>query len=496
MERTYIAIDLKSFYASVECVDRSVDPLVTNLVVADPSRSEKTICLAVSPALKRLGVPGRPRLFEVIQQVDRVNEERRQRAPHHQLSGASWYEDELQEDPVLRVDYIVAPPRMARYMEVSAQIYRIYLKYASEDDIHVYSIDEVFIDATAYLHSFQITARDYATRIVRDIIRETGITATVGIGTNLYLCKIAMDIVAKHMPPDETGMRIAELDEQSYREKLWLHRPLTDFWRIGGGYRRKLEAHGMYTMGDVALCSVGQPGEYHNPELLYKLFGINAELLIDHAWGREPCTMADIKSYRPESRSLSTGQVLPEPYEFDKGRIVVREMTELLVLDLVDKMLRTDQMVLTVCYDTDFATDDSVRARFDHAIRRDYYGREVPEHAHGSVNLGRFTSSGDRIVEAVVGLYDRIVDPGLHVRRMFVVANHIHPESAPPPISGHQIDLFSEPVQEEDPRERSRQRAILRIQKKYGKNSILKGTNLLKGATTIERNSQIGGHKA
>lgn len=498
MDRTYIAIDLKSFYASVECVKRELDPLTTNLVVADESRTEKTICLAVSPSLKAHGVPGRARLFEAVQRVREVNRLRLAKAPNRTFTGKSSNALDLEDDPSLELDFIIAPPQMAHYMEVSTQIYQIYLKYIAPEDIHVYSIDEVFIDATNYLSTYRMSGRELAMTMIRDVLRRTGITATAGIGTNLYLCKIAMDIVAKKMPADRDGVRIAELNEMSYRELLWEHRPLTDFWRIGRGIARKLETNHMYTLGDVARCSLV------NEDRLYKLFGVNAELLIDHAWGWEPCTMADIRAYRPEANSLSTGQVLSRPYDFDGGRLIVREMADLLSLDLVDKGLVTDQIVLTVGYDIENLTDETRRKAYTGPTTTDFYGRTVPKHAHGTQNLGTLTASTKAILEAVTVLYERVVDKNLLVRRMYVVANHVVPEKSVvlPPV---QYDLFSDPAAQEqrlreeaDAREREKrmQTALVAIRKRYGKNAILKGMNFEEGATTRERNSQVGGHKA
>lgn len=481
--RKYIAIDLKSFYASVECVDRGLDPLTTNLVVADVSRTEKTICLAVSPSLKSYGIPGRARLFEVVQQVGRVNSERRRNAPGWRLTGESYDNDAVRADPSLALGYIAAPPRMKRYMEVSTRVYGVYLKHIAPEDIHVYSCDEVFIDATAYLKTYKCSAWELAMRMVRDVLATTGITATAGIGTNMFLAKIAMDIEAKHSPADRDGVRIAELDEMSFRRKYWTHRPLTDFWRIGRGLAAKLEANRMYTLGDVARCSLVCEAR------LYKLFGVNAELLIDHAWGWEPCTIAQIKAYKPSTNSISSGQVLSEPYTFDKARNVVREMADSLVLDLIARKLVTDQMVLSIGYDIENVGKDST---YDGEVVRDWYGRDVPKPAHGSINLGRQTSSTTAILEAVMQLFDRIVDRKLLVRRMYVVANHTVDESA---MDGIQLDLFEEP-REDDARERRRQEAILAIKKKFGKNAILKGMNFEEGATAIERNKQVGGHKA
>lgn len=493
-EKIYIAIDLKSFYASVECAERGLDPMTTNLVVADESRTEKTICLAVSPSLKAYGISGRARLFEVVQRVKEVNRQRRNECGGF-LLGESYDSNELKADNTLAVSYIAAPPRMARYMEVSTQIYNIYLRYIAPEDIHVYSIDEVFIDATSYLETYKLTARELAVKIIKDVLRETKITATAGIGTNLYLCKVAMDIVAKHIPADENGVRIAELDEMSYRKQLWDHRPLTDFWRVGNGYAKKLEQHYMYTMGDIARQSL------NDEELLYRLFGINAELLIDHAWGWEPCTIADIKAYKPASNSISSGQVLQCPYSFEKSRLIVKEMTDLLVLDLVDKGLVTDQIVLTVGYDNTGIPDD-----YRGEIKTDHYGRKIPKSAHGSINIDRFTSSTKLITRKVLELYDSIVNKKLMVRRMYVVANHTVPElSIRTEDNYEQLDLFTdyeklekqremEKVQLE--REKNMQKAVLDIKKKYGKNAILKGMNFEEGATTIARNGQVGGHKA
>lgn len=477
--RTYIAIDLKSFYASAECAARGLDALTTNLVVADTSRTDKTICLAVSPSLKAYGIPGRGRLFEVKEKVRQVNVERARKA---RLTGTSSDDTAVRADPHLALGFEIAVPRMAYYMEVSARVYEVYLKYVSSEDIHVYSVDEVFIDATDYLTLYGITAHELALRMVRDVLAQTKITATAGIGPNLYLAKVAMDIEAKHAPADQDGVRMAELDEMSYRRKYWDHRPLTDFWRIGRGIAARLEANGLYTLGDVARCSL------RNEELLYRLFGVNAELLIDHAWGWEPCTIEAIKAYRPSTNSLSSGQVLASPYSFEKGRIIVREMTDQLVLDLVEKRLVTDQMVLHVGYDRESLSRETL---YQGPVEADWYGRKVPKPAHGSVNLGRQTSSTTLIAAAVMDLYDRIVDRRLFVRRVYVVANHVVDESR---AEGVQLSLFDEP-QEESSRERSRQEAILAIRRKYGKNAILTGIDFEEGATMRERNNQIGGHR-
>lgn len=496
-DKAYIAIDLKSFYASVECVDRGLDPLDANLVVADPTRTEKTICLAVSPSLKSYGIPGRARLFEAIQKVREINAQRRYKAPKHSFTHESHFHSELKSDPSAELAFITAPPRMAHYMEVSTRIYNVYLKYIAPEDIHVYSIDEVFIDATDYLKTYGMTPRELAMKMVLDVLETTGITATAGIGTNLYLCKIAMDIYAKHCEPDKNGVRIAELDEMSYRKILWDHRPLTDFWRVGRGISKKLEQHGLYTMGDVARCSVGRESDYYNEDLLYKLFGVNAELLIDHAWGWEPTEISDIKSYRPESSSLSSGQVLQEPYEFSKARLVLKEMADLLSLELVSKRIVTDQIVLTVGYDI-----ESLNKSYSGAVETDRYGRKIPKTAHSSENIGRYTSSSKLICETAMSLFDRIVDKNLLVRRMYIVANHIITEKDAEKESEYvQLDLFSdtkkqEAVENELKKEKDMQRAILKIKSKYGKNSIIKGMNLKDGATALERNRQIGGHKA
>ncbi len=526
MERTYIAIDLKSFYASVECVERHFDPLTTNLVVADLSRTEKTICLAVSPSLKAYGIPGRARLFEVIQKVKEVNRERlsagiksghirKEEDGQYRFVSASFDAPTLAADPSLELSYYVAPPRMRMYEEYSSKIYSIYLKYIAPEDIHVYSIDEVFIDVTNYLDTYRLTAHELAMTMIREVLYTTGITATAGIGTNLYLAKIAMDIVAKHVPADKDGVRIAELDEMKYRELLWCHRPLTDFWRVGYGYSRKLEKLGLYTMGDIARASLDKYQEAN----LYKIFGINAELLIDHAWGWEPTTIEHIKAYRPSTNSMSSGQVLKEPYDYDKGRLIVREMTELLVLDLVKKGLVTKQMVLNIGYDRESLTvmvpgksmRDTVYAvaktgkAYEGKVTSDPYGRPHPNHAHGTGNLEKYTSSTRKIVEAVMELYTRVVDPDLLIRRINVTACNLIRESDIPPEVPEQLSLFvdytaaqqdREQEAAAEARERRLQQATLNIQSRYGKNALLKGMNLQEGATTIERNGQVGGHKA
>lgn len=488
-KKSYIAIDLKSFYASVECVERGLDPLTTNLVVADESRTEKTICLAVSPSLKAYGIPGRARLFEVVQKVKEVNASRKHGEPE--------------------LTYIAAKPRMALYMKYSTDIYQIYMKYVAPEDIHVYSIDEVFMDVTAYLNTYQMTARQLAGKIIRDVLKQTGITATAGIGTNLYLCKVAMDIVAKHEEADADGVRIAELDEMSYRRLLWDHKPLKDFWRVGNGYVKKLAQIGLHTMGDIARCSLGKETEFYNEDLLYRIFGVNAELLIDHAWGYEPVTIADIKNYKPENNSLSSGQVLQCPYSFEKTRIIVKEMTELLALDMAAKKLVTDQLALTIGYDVENLLDEDRRRKYHGEIVTDYYGREIPKHAHGSISLSEFTCLGKTMAEAAVELFERIADPSLLVRRVNVTAAHVLEENrAAQEMKYEQLELFKDfgapaDKQKEDladkermEREKKMQEAVLSLQKKYGKNAVLKGTDLEEGATKRERNQQIGGHKA
>ncbi len=500
--RTYICIDLKSFYASVECKERGLDPLTTNLVVADAARTEKTICLAVTPSLKAYGIPGRARLFEVVQKVRQINAQRRSKAPGHQFTDKSVDAKELAENPSLEFHYIAAVPQMALYMKYSTQIYNVYLKYVAPEDIHVYSIDEVFMDVTSYLHAYRMSARQLVQKMILDVQNTTGITAAAGIGTNLYLCKVAMDIVAKHVPADEAGVRIAQLDEISYRKLLWNHRPLTDFWRVGKGYATKLEAQGMMTMGDVARMSLSEYGE----DLLYQMFGINAELLIDHAWGWEPCGMEQIKAYKPENNSISSGQVLHCAYDVEMTKLVVREMTDLLVLDLVDKGLVTNQMVLTLGYDIENLTDPKRRKLYKGPVTTDPYGRQIPKSAHGTANLDRHTSSTKLIIEAVMELFDRIVNPALLVRRITIGANHVLEEaSLSKDTVPEQLDLFTDYEALERQRqaeaaelekEKHMQQAVLDIKKKFGKNAILKGMNLQEGATAKDRNAQIGGHKA
>ena len=473
----YIAIDLKSFYASVECVERGLDPITTRLVVADEERTEKTICLAVSPALKKYGIPGRARLFEVVQKAKQ-----------------------------LHLDYITAKPRMALYLDYSTRIYEIYLRYIAPEDIHVYSIDEVFMDVTQYLDVYKMTAKELASKIICEVRDEIGITATAGIGTNMYLCKVALDIMAKHVTPDANGVCIAQLDEMSYRRLLWNHRPLTDFWRVGKGYQKKLEEHGLFTMGDIARCSLGGPMDYHNEDLLYKLFGINAQLLIDHAWGWEPVTIELVKQYKPEVNSISSGQVLQSPYDYEKAKLIVREMTDQMVLDLVDKRLMTDQMVLTIGYDIENLSNPDLRRKYTGEITTDYYGRKVPKHAHGTVNLERMTSSTKVITDAVIELYEKIVNPDLLVRRVTIVANRLtQEESVQQKDSYEQLTLFTdydalqherEEEKEALSKERRLQEAMLSVKKRYGKNAMLKGMNLQEGATAMERNNQIGGHRA
>ena len=547
MSKTYISIDLKSFYASVECMERGLDPLNTNLVVADASRTQKTICLAVSPSLKAYGIPGRARLFEVEQKVKEANARRQTRAPKNILDGKSVFASELNENPNLAIDYIAAKPRMALYMSKSTQIYDVYLRYIAPEDIYAYSVDEVFIDASGYLKTYGLNAHDFARLLVREVFKETGITATAGIGPNLYLCKIAMDIGAKHTEADADGVRIAELDEYSYRRLLWDHRPITDFWRVGRGYAKKLAKKSIFTMGDIARCSLGTSSDYYNEDLLYKMFGVNAELLIDHAWGYEPCTFAEVKSYRPQRKSLVSGQVLQNAYTYEKTRIVVREMMELLALDLVDKGLLTNQIVLTVGYDIENLSDPERRKAYKGEITVDGYGREVPKHAHGTGNLPFSTASTKLTTDCVLEVFDRVVDESLLTRRISITANNLVLESeykresevasAEPeqlsmfdmlagggtpqerePASSKDNSLYSERGEEkprnsvvaesisgsaasdksEDALEKEKQvqEAMLKIKKRFGKNAILKGTNLQEGATAKERNAQIGGHKA
>lgn len=547
MSKTYISIDLKSFYASVECMERGLDPLNTNLVVADASRTQKTICLAVSPSLKAYGIPGRARLFEVDQKVKEANARRQTRAPKNILDGKSVFASELNENPNLAIDYIAAKPRMALYMSKSTQIYDVYLRYIAPEDIYAYSVDEVFIDASGYLKTYGLNAHDFARLLVREVFKETGITATAGIGPNLYLCKIAMDIGAKHTEADADGVRIAELDEYSYRRLLWDHRPITDFWRVGRGYAKKLAKKSIFTMGDIARCSLGTSSDYYNEDLLYKMFGVNAELLIDHAWGYEPCTLAEVKSYRPQRKSLVSGQVLQNAYTYEKTRIVVREMMEILALDLVDKGLLTNQIVLTVGYDIENLSDPERRKAYKGEITVDGYGREVPKHAHGTGNLPFSTASTKLTTDCVLEVFDRVVDESLLTRRISITANNLvleseyKRESEVASAEPEQISMFDmlagggtpqerEPASskdnssysergEEKPRnsavaesisgsagndndedalekEKQVQEAMLKIKKRFGKNAILKGTNLQEGATAKERNAQIGGHKA
>lgn len=527
-ERTYVAVDLKSFYASSECADRHLDPLTTNLVVADTTRTEKTICLAVSPSLKAYGISGRARLFEVIQRVDAINTKRlyayrnylkAMNNPNYktaQLGTESFFAQELEKDPSLKLSYIIAPPRMQRYEDISSLIYSIYLKYISSEDIIVYSIDEVFIDVTAYLSHYGMTAHELAMTMIREVLYTTGITATAGIGTNLFLAKVAMDIVAKHIPADKDGVRIAELDEQSFREQLWNHTPITDFWRVGNGYASKLEANNMFTMGDVALCScgfdpvTGKQSDHYSEDLLFSLFGVAAETLIDHAWGYEPCTVDVIKAYKPENKSISSGQVLKEPYKYEKAKLIVKEMTDLLVLDLVKKDLMTDKIVLTIGYDAASLTQPGIK--YTGSVVKDRYGRIIPKHAHGTESLKNYiggngySSSTADIMKAVMVLFDRIVDHSLLVKRVNIVAANVRKvKEAMEEISCEQLDIFTdyaalEKRREADEKKRKEehdlQLAMIEIKDKYGKNAILKGMNFVEGGTTIERNDQIGGHRA
>lgn len=500
--RTYIAIDCKSFYASVECRARGLDPMTTNLVVADASRTEKTICLAVSPSLKAYGIPGRPRLFEVIRKVKEINRKRMYEAPGRVFCGKSYDDTELKHSPELELDFITAVPRMAHYIACSADVYRVYLKYVEAKDIHVYSIDEVFMDITEYLQFYGTSAKALVSAIARDVLKTTGITTTVGIGTNLYLCKVAMDIVAKHVEPDEDGARIAELDEMAYRRLLWGHRPLTDFWRVGRGYAKKLEENGLFTMGDIARCSLGKAEDFHNEHLLHKLFGVNAELLIDHAWGWEPCRITDIKAYRPQNSSISSGQVLQRPYTFEPARLVVKEMADMLALEMLEKGLATDQITLTISYDKESL---KIPGRYHGKLKTDFYGRKVPEHAHGTKSLGRHTASARLVIGAAMEIFDRTVDKNLLVRRIALEAAHVEAERTMASAAGfRQLDLFTDLEEEKRlaeeenaalAREKKAQLAILEIKKKYGKNAILKGISLEEGATARTRNRQIGGHR-
>ena len=518
MNRTYIAIDLKSYYASAECADRNLDPLTTNLVVADRTRTEKTICLAVSPSLKALGISGRARLFEVTERVKEINRERLAAAVREGtavirdgeagFSASSFNAEALARDSSLELSFITAPPRMTRYEEVSSSIYAIYLRYIAPEDILVYSIDEVFMDVTGYLDFYHMSAHELAMTMIREVLYETGITATAGIGTNLYLAKVAMDIVAKHTAPDKDGVRIGELDEMSYRRLLWAHTPLTDFWRVGRGTARKLNSVGLYTMGDIARCSLGSPSEYHNEDLLYHLFGVHAETLIDHAWGWEPVTMEEIKAYHPDDQSLSTGQVLPEPYSFEKGRLIVKEMTDTLVLSLVKKHLCTRQLTLTIGYDRESLTRPDIH--YTGPVGMDHYGRRVPRHAHGTVNLKNYSSGSREIIGAVTDLYDRIVDPQLLIRRVNIAACSVQPEEriqeqALEEERYEQLDLFTDyaareqqrkELQEAQRKEKDLQHAVLDVRRRYGKNALMKGMNLEEGAREHERNRTIGGHKA
>lgn len=491
---TYICIDLKSFYASVECAARGLDPLDTNLVVADAGRTEKTICLAVTPSLKALGIPGRPRLFEVIQKIGEVNSERYRSNSFRPFTGSSYSASEFTENKSLKVDFIVAPPQMAYYMKVSSDVYKIYLKYISPEDIHVYSVDEVFIDVTSYLSMYRCSAHELAIKMIRDVLTETGITATAGIGTNMFLAKIAMDIVAKKMPADKDGVRIAELDEMSFRKKLWAHTPLTDFWRFGPGITSRLSRLRIHNLGELARLSE------RNEDLLYREFGKNAELIIDHAWGYEPCRISDIKAYRPENHSLSQGQVLSCPYSYEKAILIVKEMTDQLSLELVRKSVVSDQLVLTICYDHSFIPED-----YEGKLEKNHYGKTVPKSAHGSVNIGRYTSSARLFINAALKLYKEITDCRLLVRRIYIVANHVIPECEMPEEPEVQYSFFDDTEKLEREREKEKQKlqrerniqnALISIKAKYGKNAVLKGMNFEEGGTAIERNGQVGGHRA
>lgn len=503
-KKTYICIDLKSFYASVECVDRGLDPLTTNLVVADETRTEKTICLAVTPSLKSFGASSRPRLFEVVQKVKEINNERKRKINNKSFIGESYNLLELNDNPYLKLSYIIAMPKMAHYMEISSKIYSIYLKYISPDDIHVYSIDEVFIDITAYLKTYKMDAHTLTLTLIKEVLEETKITATAGIGTNMYLAKIAMDIVAKKLPADNDGVRIAELDEMSYRKMLWNHKPLKDFWRIGPGYVKRLENLGLYTMGDIAKCSIGPADEFYNEDLLYKEFGINAELLIDHAWGIEPVTIQDVKKYKPKNTSISTGQVLSCAYTYDKAKLIVKEMTELLSLDLVKNDLLTNQLSLSIGYDFESLTNHNIK--YIGPVETDYYGRTIPKGAHSSINLEDYSSSTEELIKAIILLYKKIVNKELLIRRINISANAlINKTKYNKKMKYQQLTLFDnlENINKEENKKRQKcekeqrlQKAIINIKGKYGKNAIIKGMNLEEGGTTIERNNQIGGHKS
>ena len=499
MERIYLCIDLKSFYASVECRERNLDPMNTNLVVADESRTEKTVCLAISPSMKQYGLGGRARLYEVLQKVREVNYQRKKENNYKQFSGKSYIDSELKCNKSLELDFIIAPPQMKKYMEYSTKIYNVYLKYIAPEDIYVYSIDEVFCDLTNYLKHYNMSAKELVIKMIHDVYKTTGITATAGIGTNMYLAKVAMDIVAKHAEADEYGVRLAEIDEIGYRKLLWNHRPLTSFWRVGAGYAKKLEAKGLYTMGDIARCSI------NNEDLLYKMFGVNAELLIDHAWGWEPCTIENIKAYKPTTNSISSGQVLHCPYDYKKTKLIVKEMADLLSLDLVAKDFVTNQLVMTIGYDIDNLTNPDIREIYNGAITLDHYGREVPKHAHGTINIDHYTSSSKTITDYFIKLYERIINKNLLVRRVNLVAcNVVKPDSVVNKPIVQQFDLFSNNEEQEELKrkeledeksERKVQEVLLSIKSRYGKNAILKGMNLEEGGTTIERNGQVGGHK-
>ncbi|MCR5628244.1 DNA methylase [Eubacterium sp.] len=535
--RTFIAIDLKSFYASVECVERDLDPLKTNLVVADKSRTEKTICLAVSPSLKKYGIPGRVRLFEVVDKVKQINALRRTENNIKEFKGTSYKDEELEINKELAVDYIVAPPRMALYMDYSTRIFDIYLRYVSPEDMHIYSVDEVFMDVTHYLSTYKMNAHDLTIKIIREVLKETGITATAGIGTNMYLCKIAMDIVAKHMKADKNGVRIAELNERTYRELLWDHKPLSDFWRVGRGYVKKLHSMGLYTMGDIARCSLGSENDFYNEDMLYKAFGVNAELLIDHAWGWEPVNIKDVKDYKPETNSLSVGQVLTRPYSFEEARVVISEMAEHMALDLTSKKLKSNQLTITVGYDINNLNGYSISKAYGGEVKKDVYGRLIPKHAHGTYNFDNYTRVTSDIIKGVLAVFDREVDENLFIRRMNVCVNRVVTDSKAKEIDAkkreyEQLSLFDQlsedsnkdinisssipnfPLSENDDVQKNVhgddynefektkedeeriQEAMLSIKEKYGKNAILRGTNFREGATARDRNKQIGGHKA
>ncbi len=500
MEKLYFAIDLKSFYASVECVALGADPLTFHLVVADPTRSEKTICLAVSPALKKLGIPGRPRLFEVDQKLKEINQERMRQNHNQPFRGKAYFENEV-SDLNKKVSTAIATPRMAEYIRISTMIYGIYLKYFSAEDIHVYSVDEVFIDVTSYLHTYQKTPVELAKMVMNDVLQKTGITATTGIGTNLYLAKVAMDILAKHVKPDAQGARIAYLDENLYRRQLWTHQPITDFWRVGVGTARRLEKLGLHTMGDIARCSLGSTMEAMNEDLLYQEFGINAELLIDHAWGKETCTIKEIKQFEPKAHSFQSGQVLACPYTNEKARLIVKEMVDQLVLDMTAKNISCRAVVLSIGYDIE---NIKKCPQYVDSIVTDWYGRQLPKSVHGGVRFDKHVNSETMIMHAVLRIFDQITDPHLTIRRIYIGAEDVvDNQTAENEHTYRQMDLFSDTSYEEEQALEDAQKKDLKLQQtintirqKFGKNSVVKLMNLEEDARQMERNDEIGGHRA